>query len=252
LGGDNDNENNNVGEALSSVTTAAVDFVVNTLEEGPDVDAVEIARKQRLVQDRQLKTTYKVTLPLASATTKKAQQQQQQQQQSSSSSSSMLNLGITLCQISKGRKVESDVALNLDTLEMEAVSRPVVDGEDGTTDAADPNDRMDVATIQRRIDGEFQGLVVASVQRGSSGWAAGVRPGDILKTTSATLGGQLWPKSTLEGVKSALVSRKAVSESVQFEFQRLRETVDNQFELSLTRPIGLQLKGRQRGRSSDW
>ncbi|KAL3913808.1 MAG: hypothetical protein SGILL_006345, partial [Bacillariaceae sp.] len=107
--------------------------------------------------------------------------------------------------------------------------------------------RMDLGTIQRRIDGEFQGLVVASVEKESAGWMAGVRPGDILKTSSATIGSQLWPKSTLEGVQSAMVSRKAVSESVQFEFQRLGEIVDNQFELTLSRPIGLELKETEDG-----
>jgi hypothetical protein len=222
--GDNESDSTNVSEALSSVTTAAVDFVVR---DEPDVDAVEIARKQQLIEDRQLKTTYKVTLPLASETTKEK-----------TSKTSVLNIGIALCQISKGRQIDSNTELILDTLDMVATPS-VVNGDSNV-------ERMDIGRIQRRIDGDFQGLVVSSVAQGSAGWVAGVRPGDILKTSSATLGNQLWPKSTLEGVKSALVSRKAVSESIQFEFQRLGETVDNQFELTLTKPIGLELKGKRR------
>ncbi|KAL3904395.1 MAG: hypothetical protein SGARI_004938, partial [Bacillariaceae sp.] len=158
--------------------------------------------------------SYKVTLPLASSSL------------AQSSSGSVLNLGFTLCQISKGRKIDSTVRLNLDSLELEkytSSTASVVQEEEEEEDET----RMNLGTIQRRIDGEFQGLVVASVEKESAGWMAGVRPGDILKTSSATIGSQLWPKSTLEGVQSAMVSRKAVSESVPFELQRLGVIGDN-------------------------
>jgi hypothetical protein len=235
--GENNNNNSKGNDVLlTSVTNAAVDFVVSLDE--PDRDAAEIARKRQLVQDRQQKMTYKVTLPLASLSSAAAATALRSS--SSAAASSVLKLGIALCQISKGRKIDTSMQLNLDTLEFESlpsVTSSSIDSGD------DDRKAMDVASIQRRIDGEFQGVVVASVEQGSAGWVAGVRPGDILKTTSATLGSQLWPKSTLEGVRSALTSRKAVAESVQFEFQRLGETEDNQFELTLTRPIGLELKG---------
>jgi hypothetical protein len=223
--------NNNSNNNLNSLTNAAVDFVVGL--DQPDLDAAEIAKRQVLLQNRKDQKTYKVTLPLAKSTTAIMQ------------SSAVLKLGISLCQITKGRKVEADRQLNLDTLELEATSVTT----DNNNNNNNSKDVMNLASIQRRIDGEFQGLVVASVEEGSAGWVAGVRPGDILKTTSATIGSQLWPKSTLEGVKSALMSRKAVSESVQFEFQRLGEIVDNQFELTLTRPIGLQMKGTYNDRT---
>ena len=105
---------------------------------------------------------------------------------------------------------------------------------------------MDEQGLARRIDGEFQGIVVSSVVQGSAAWTAGVRAGDILQSTSATLGSKLWPKSTLEGVRSAMQSRRAVSNSMEMAFQRLGDAVDNQFELTLTRPIGLQLKGTKK------
>jgi hypothetical protein len=213
-----DNPNSN----LNSLTNAAVDFVVRLDE--PDLDAAKVDRRREMLQNRNAQKSYKVTLPLASSLTTALAQ----------APSTVLNIGISLCQITKGRKIDSSVQLNLDSLELEEYQSAIDDQNDT---------RMNPSAIQRRIDGEFQGLVVASVEKGSAGWAAGVRPGDILKTSSATLGSQLWPKSTLEGVKSALTSRKAVSESVQFEFQRLGEIVDNQFELTLTRPIGLELKG---------
>merc|ERR1740133_883757 len=68
-------------------------------------------------------------------------------------------------------------------------------------------------------------------------------------SSSATIGNSMWPKSTLDGVKSSVLSRKAVTESIQFEFQRLdaETVVDNQYELTLTRPIGLNLKETEDG-----
>lgn len=233
------------GEALSSATNAAVDSIFNVITDEPDIDAINIARKQELVQQRQTAKTYKVTLPLAASSTTMTTPRRSLLSTSSSCSASVLSLGITLCQISKGRNLDSVFELNLDTLELE-------DGTKRTNTTSNISDNncdesiMDTSTIRRRIDGEFQGLVVSSVKQGSAGWVAGVRPGDILTKTSATLGNQMWPKSTLCGVKSVLQSRKAVAESVQFEFQRLGETVDNQYELTLTRPIGLNLKGKIR------
>jgi hypothetical protein len=235
-----------LGEALTSVTYAAVDSISQAvLRDEPDMDADSIARKQRLMLNRV--QTYKVTLPLASLPAK--------------SQSIVLTLGITLCQITKGRVLETTRELNLDTLEVEdhltATSSSSINSynddnnsnnDRSTSFTSSPPpvvvvQRMDTTSIRRRIDGEFHGVVVSAVVEGSAGWMAGVRPGDILKTSSATLGTSLWPKSTLDGVKSAIQSRKAVAESVQFEFQRLGEAIDNQFELTLTRPIGLELKG---------
>jgi hypothetical protein len=207
-----------LGEALSTVTNAARDSITEAVSDEPDIEEAEIALKQRMVEKR-LKT-YAVTLPLASTPLE--------------GKSEVLSMGLTLRQIRKGRTIDSN-ELNLDTLRFEKCDR--AQGTDGLQ-------KMDEANLRRRVDGEFQGLVVSSIVEGSSAWVAGVRAGDILKTTSATIGAKLWPKSTLEGVRSAIVSRKATSRSIQFEFQRLGEAVDNQFELTLSRPIGLELKGK--------
>ena len=210
----NDNDAN-IGDALSSVTNAAVDSIANAVKDEPDVDAQEVARKQELVQKRQSAKLYQVTLPLSKSS----------------------DIGISLCQISKGPTMDTDMELNLDTLEIEKRKESETENDNDI--------EMDIAKIQRQIYGEYSGLVVSYVRENSAAWEAGVRQGDILKRTSATLGKQMWPKSTLEGVKSAVSSRKAVAESMAFEFQRLVETVDNQFELTLTRPIGFNLRGKQ-------
>ena len=206
-----------IGDALNSVTNAARDTINEAVSDAPDAEEVIIAEKQRLVGERV--KTYLVTLPLAST--------------SIEDKSEVLSIGLTLSQISKGRMIESTV-LDLDTLEFQE-SRDLKNRENVK--------QTDESSLTKRVDGEFQGLVVSSVVEGSSAWVAGVRAGDILRTTSATLGSQLWPKSTLEGVRSAISSRRAAAGSIQMEFQRLGEAVDNQFELTLARPIGLELKG---------
>ena len=205
-----------LNEALNTVTNAARDSIAEAVSDEPDSDEAEIALKQRMVGERV--QTYSVTLPLASKKGK----------------SEVLSIGLTLSQIRRGRVIDSN-ALNLDTLQF--------DENDGSKES-DGVEKMDEATLLRRVDGEFQGLVVSSVVEGSSAWVAGVRAGDLLRTTSATVGSNLWPKSTLEGVRSAILSRKATSGSIQVEFQRLGEIVDNHFELTLSRPIGLELAGK--------
>jgi hypothetical protein len=99
------------------------------------------------------------------------------------------------------------------------------------------------------LDESFDGVVVSSVARGGLAWKSGVRAGDILTATSATMGNKLWPKSTLDGIKSAISSRKVISPTMDFEFRQLTsDEVDSTevvqtFELSLSRPIGINVEG---------
>jgi len=231
--------NNNIGEALSSATNAAVDSIANAVKDEPDTDAQEIARRQELVRKRQTEKSYKVILSLSESS----------------------NMGIRLCQIqmstttttatATGQSLDCVLELDLDTMEVNERTQQQQQQQD--SDDVYHQEVMDSSTIRRRMmmttnnGGDFRGLVVSSVTEEGAGWAAGVRPGDILKSTSATLGSRMWPKSTLEGVKSAITSRKAVSDTMEFEFQRPVETDDNQFELTLTRPIGFNLKETEDG-----
>lgn len=207
-----------IGEAFNSVTQTARDSIANVVRDEPDSDEAVIALKQQQVQQRT--KTYTVTLPLISSSIMEGQSQ-------------VLAMGMSLCQVNKGREFEG-LELDLDSLEF--LKTDTVREKEGV-------ERLDEATVSRRINGEFQGLVVSSVTKDGAAWTAGVRPGDILKSSSATVGAQRWPKSSLEGVRSAIQSRKVVSGSIQFELQRPGEAVDNQYELTLTRPIGLELKG---------
>lgn len=216
----NNNKNNNPnGELIGEAFNAARDSIANAVRDEPDQDEARIALKQRKVQERT--KTYTVTLPLVKSSIIMEQQSQ------------VLSMGMSLCQVSKGREFEG-LELDLDSLEF--LKTDAIQAKEGM-------ERLDEVGLSRRINGEFQGLVVSSVTKDGAAWAAGVRPGDILKSTQATVGSQRWPKSSLEGVRSVLQSRKAVSGSIQLELQRPGEAMDNQFELTLTRPIGLELKG---------
>lgn len=59
---------------------------------------------------------------------------------------------------------------------------------------------------------------------------------------------QIWAKSTMEGVRSAITSRKVISSSMKFEFQRSNLKIDEsevvqEFELTLSRPMGIHIEG---------
>lgn len=245
-----------VGDAVDALTSAARDSihkaVVAADDDEPDLYEAEMALKKKLVlvqasQEQQQSKTYTVTLPLSKAVLAAAGGTASKTATSTSASSSaskpILSMGVTLRQINKGRVLLPE-ELVLDTLSIQTAAR--VDVKD--VDMLNMNEEedtieFDLPTLMRKVKGDFSGTVVTQVSKKSAAWAAGVRAGDILKSTSATLGDALWPKSTLEGVRSAISSRRATSGSIQLEFQRVSQVVDNLFELTLTRPIGMELKG---------
>ena len=180
-------------------------------------------------------------------------------------------LGLSLRQVSPGRKL-SELALDVDTLRFQTFvdelqgrtvldDDAVVDGAVAEAGASGQSLQSDesVGSIQvlqnsllERYRDVFDGVVVSSVARGGLAWQAGVRAGDVLMGTSATLGNKLWPKSTLDGVRSAISSRRVLSNTMEFEFRRLGaqgdiETMDGvkAFELNLSRPIGINVEGER-------
>lgn len=58
----------------------------------------------------------------------------------------------------------------------------------------------------------------------------------------------MWPKSTLDGVRSAMTSRKLMSSKMTFEFQRAGSnisatSISEEFELKVSRPMGINVEG---------
>ncbi len=76
---------------------------------------------------------------------------------------------------------------------------------------------------------------------------------------------KLWPKSTMEGVRSAISSRQVLSKTMEIQFQRVTDDMSpasasegsagagadselelelvQEFELSLSRPMGIHIEG---------
>ena len=171
------------------------------------------------------------------------------------------SIGMSLRQVYSGKKL-SELALDVDTLRFQSfedeLQGRVVDG----VEEVDMNGESSAtaALIQVLQNSEldqlsetFDGVIVSSVARGGLAWTSGVRAGDILTATSATLGDKLWPKSTLDGVRSAISSRKVIVPSMDFEFRRLGmekgHGVENvqSFELALSRPIGINVEDTDDG-----
>ena len=155
--------------------------------------------------------------------------------------------GLQVVQIEPGKRIGSE-ALDLDSLNVVA-SLPI-----------------NTTAIQETLDPTFKGLCVASVIEDSPAWKQGVRPGHLLSSISATIGDSLWPTSTVQGVRSALSSRKLTSGSVSMELQVPTAMLEDMvsvdakevdgantytggqfYELTLPRPLGFSIQETDEG-----
>lgn len=140
-------------------------------------------------------------------------------------------IGMVVAQVKKARELvtmgSNRFLLNLDTLKYQEFPESVdVEG-----------------LLNERVDASFSGLVVMAVDPDGQAYEEGVRPGDLLVASSATLGDKMWPKTTLEGLLSSVSSRKVVSPVVSLQFQPKadRVRIDNRFELELSKPLGIEI-----------
>ena len=90
-------------------------------------------------------------------------------------------IGVTLTQVGQGRRLAA-AALDLDSLSYRSIASAKL-LETGETHIA-----IDDQSLLDAIDDHFTGLIVQSVEIGSQSWTAGIRPGNILVATSATVG----------------------------------------------------------------
>lgn len=125
------------------------------LEEEEDAYEAEMAQRKQIILEQ--RRQYDVTLSLKQS------------------------LGITLCQVDAGQEF-SDLDLNLDSLVFQSPLAPISEANDGEALTMNP------AQVTKRLDSNFRGIVVSSVVVGGHAWNNGVRPGDTLISTSATLG----------------------------------------------------------------
>jgi pentatricopeptide repeat protein len=206
----------NLRDDVNKLGSTYLETIQRAVQDDGDEDAyeAEMALKKKIVQERS--RTYEVTLPLAGSRV------------------DGLPLGLSLCQVNRGLEF-SEVDLDLDTLRYLSSADMIQLEQTAET--------MNISELKQRLEENFQGIVVSGVVRGGLAWRAGVRPGDMLRATSATVGDALWPKSSLDGVKSAVSSRRVASSEMVFRFERSTVEIGSQYELTLTKPLGLQIQG---------
>lgn len=161
-------------------------------------------------------------------------------------------LGFYLKQVDENG-VFSECALDVDSLKYISAEKDAIlhKGVERMSGEEGPNGTFQIVAEDSTLTGNG-GIVVSSIQRGGLAWNKGVRAGDLLLATSATLGDNMWPKSTLDGVRSAISSRKVVSSGMQFQFRRVgalqsEAEIVQEFELNLTRPMGIHIEDSQEG-----
>jgi len=189
-------------------SSSAANFGWADEAESQDLDQIQVERQERRRIQRRNAGRFRWQLSLQSKRT-----------------------GIVLAQIDPGKQLRTDFELNLSTLEIRRTESPETEQDLSLTQI-----------VRSQLSSDFQGLIVRSVEEGSTAWKQGIRAGDVLHAVSATLGNSLWPKTTLNGIQSALQSRKVASSWAVIEFERLGSTSRQLFELSLTRPLGFQIK----------
>eukprot|EP00639_Heterosigma_akashiwo_P035895 CAMPEP_0194726378 /NCGR_PEP_ID=MMETSP0296-20130528/30939_1 /TAXON_ID=39354 /ORGANISM="Heterosigma akashiwo, Strain CCMP2393" /LENGTH=378 /DNA_ID=CAMNT_0039631329 /DNA_START=289 /DNA_END=1421 /DNA_ORIENTATION=+ len=96
------------------------------------------------------------------------------------------------------------------------------------------------------------GVIIDDVLAGSVAATAGLRAGDRVVATSATFGPDLWPKSTMEGVVSALNTRFFLGLPCTLRLERplaaelqeykYRNRVTETYEVALAKPLGVEIE----------
>ena len=163
--------------------------------------------------------------------------------------------GITVAEVTPGR-ILSNRRLDLDSMLTEIVDTLIEEER-----------------LVQNIQGNYRGLIITSMIPDSPLSVMGVKVGDMITAISATIGDNVWPTSTLQGIQSALSSRKLTSGSVTIEFRPSTATISpsssttsstpfqasadlsvstesletsvttasQQYELTLSRPLGFQI-----------
>mmetsp|Transcript_37674 Transcript_37674/g.80459 ORF Transcript_37674/g.80459 Transcript_37674/m.80459 type:complete len:1090 (-) Transcript_37674:62-3331(-) len=261
-------ETDDLTQGISSIPSAAAGLLDNIpVDDQDEVDALLARKEERRVArlSRARKPNYQITLPIGGASPIQPPPSMATAENAEELASLVArgqeiananSVGMSLRQVYSGRKL-SELALDVDTLRFQSFADELQGRRvDGETESAVGPDAVQVLqnSALEMLKESFDGVVVSSVARGSLAWASGVRAGDVLVATSATIGGKLWPKSTLDGVRSAISSRKVISSTMDFEFRHLSpgeeangvEAVKS-FELSLSRPIGINVEDTDDG-----
>lgn len=147
-----------LSENVKGITSQSLESLSRVVtDDDVDLYEAELAKKKRNIQERSRE--YQVTLPLTE------------------------KLGFTFCQASAGQDF-SDVDLNVDSLKFQAPPAPATSNQQKEGEVV----TMNPCEVKKRLDPNFRGVVISSVVKGGRAWQEGLRPGDILVSTSATMG----------------------------------------------------------------
>ena len=108
-----------------------------------------------------------------------------------------------------------------------------------------------LAELEERPD---VGVVVTMVSEGGNAAQAGVKAGDVVLATSASIGPGMWPKRTVSGVEAAISTR--IDGQVKLRLVRQRNSrggrplpweapLDFTYEVELGQPLGMVLRERK-------
>eukprot|EP00563_Minutocellus_polymorphus_P003309 CAMPEP_0181033514 /NCGR_PEP_ID=MMETSP1070-20121207/7294_1 /TAXON_ID=265543 /ORGANISM="Minutocellus polymorphus, Strain NH13" /LENGTH=1205 /DNA_ID=CAMNT_0023110939 /DNA_START=108 /DNA_END=3725 /DNA_ORIENTATION=+ len=218
--------------ALSTLSNAADQVVKTAVSVSDDnsayVDDYEVeqrelaARRAAAVQEAaRRRSQYEITVPLASSSSTSFGS-------TVAAPAQKIMVGLTLRQFTADGRI-SAAALDLDNtasllpnLTTEEEMDPTVREGGGSVEILSamlepPKAGAVVGDGTKEARG---GVIVSSVVRDGAAWEAGVRPGDRILATSATVGQKMWPKTTLDGIRSAISSRRVMSSSIKIQLQR--------------------------------
>jgi len=102
------------------------------------------------------------------------------------------------------------------------------------------------------IQTKNDGIVVDEVLPRSNAALSGIMKGDKVVATSATFGDQIWPKSNLEGIISALNTRFFLNQPCTLRLERslkdelpqykYKNQVTETYQVSLAKPLGIEIE----------
>ena len=170
----------------SSVNLASItNDKQNDYEEAPE-------RQEKVTVDKETGKpiiTYEVTFPLTRASKISATSENQLTERKGDADIAK-SFGFSLSSILTGGKL-SEMALEIDTLnyvyQEEKMSQKKLIKDESIVEKIGSIQKIP-RNYTNILGGKFNGIVVSNVIRGSLAWNAGVRAGDIVKATSATLG----------------------------------------------------------------
>eukprot|EP00617_Octactis_speculum_P008051 CAMPEP_0185779356 /NCGR_PEP_ID=MMETSP1174-20130828/95563_1 /TAXON_ID=35687 /ORGANISM="Dictyocha speculum, Strain CCMP1381" /LENGTH=1021 /DNA_ID=CAMNT_0028468473 /DNA_START=210 /DNA_END=3275 /DNA_ORIENTATION=+ len=96
-------------------------------------------------------------------------------------------------------------------------------------------------------------VTVSEVTIGSNAYVAGVRVGDRIVATQATVGDEMWVKTTLDGVIVAVTSRLKYNDQIRLRLERpfdsaeelrMRSSVPETMVVELRKPLGFEVEER--------